>query len=69
MAILKQRRWKRLLLRTVLVMLVLAIAGLSLTLGIRRSAQKRIAEATKIVVPPGIDSLESVRLGGGDQWL
>ncbi len=69
MAILKQRRWKRLLLRTVLVMLVLAIAGLSITLGMRRSAQKRIAEATKIAVPPGIDSLEKVRLGGVDQWI
>ncbi len=54
---------KRLLLRTVLVMVVLAIAGLSVTLGMRRSAQKRIAEATKIAVTPGIDSLERVRLG------
>ena len=69
MAELKQQKWKRLLLRTVLVMLVLAIAGLSLTLGMRRSAQKRIAEATKIAVPPGIDSLEKVRLGGVDQWI
>ncbi len=69
MAKLKQRRWKRLLLRTVLVMVVLGIAGLIIALGMRRSAQKGIAEATKIAVPPGIDSLERVRLGGVDQWI
>jgi hypothetical protein len=44
MAKLEQRRWKRLVLRTVLVTVVLAIAGLSVTLGMRRSAHKRIAE-------------------------
>ena len=69
MAKLKQRRWKRLLLRTFLVMVVFALAGLSITLGMRRSAQGRIAEATKIAVPPGIDSHERVRLGGVDQWI
>ncbi len=69
MAKLKQRRWKRLLLRTVLVIVVLGIAGLIIALGMRGSAQTRIAEATKIAVPFGIDSLERVRLGGVDQWI
>ncbi len=59
MAKLNQRRWKRLLLRTVLVIVVLGIAGLIIALGMRCSAQKRIAEATKIAVPPA-----SIRLKG-----
>ncbi len=69
MAKLKQRRWKRIFLKTILMMVVVAIAGLSVTLGVRRSTQKRIAEAIKIAVPPGIDSLERVTLGGVDQWI
>ncbi len=69
MARLKQRRWKRIFLQTILMMVVVAIAGLSVTLGVRRSMQKRIAEAIKIAVPPGIDSLERVTLGGVNQWI
>ena len=64
------RRMFRLLLRWLVLPLVavvfLAVVALVVT---RAWAQHRVAAATKITQPQGIDSLESVRLGGVDQWI
>ena len=60
----------RLLLRWLVLPLVavvfLAIVALVVT---RAWAQHRVAVSTKITQPQGIDSLESIKLGGVDQWI
>ena len=64
------KRIFRLLLRWLVLPLVavvfVAVVGLLVT---RAWAQHRVAEATKITQPQGIDALESVKLGGVEQWI
>lgn len=50
----------------VAALLLIAIAAL---LGWRTIRQQQIIAANKIIVPPGIDTLELVRLGDLDQWI
>lgn len=64
-----KRDWKRLLRRWATMLVVFGLVVLLGALGVRRLEQNRITEATKIAVPPGIDSLEKVNLGGVDQWI
>jgi len=46
--------------------LLIAVSAL---LGGRAIRQHQISAARAIAVPPGVDSLEPVRLGGVDQWI
>jgi pimeloyl-ACP methyl ester carboxylesterase len=59
-------RW---LLRGAVVLLVLAIVLASAGWLYLEIAGARLAEATRIESPPGIESLEIVTLGGVEQWI
>jgi len=50
------------------VIVVLAFAGATLAL-VRLRAQRRVAAQIRIDSPNGVNSIETIRLGGVDQWI
>lgn len=69
MPISRRSRFRRRLKRWALIVLALGMVAVIVALVVRRVAQHRIAEQTKIAVPPGIDQLEKIDLGGVEQWI
>ena len=59
-------RW---FLRSALAIGALLILASAFTLAYRGLRQSEIARANRIAIPPGVDSLEKIELGGATQWI
>src|ERR1700733_3965486 len=60
---------RRILRRVAMGAVCLVVVALSSGLFYRKHLQHKVAEERAVTSPPGIDSLEPVRIGGIDQWI